>query len=586
MCIVSNWVRIITCALMPSWLGIRHPHLSSGACGLSFILIHLPLTRISANFPFVRSHSFYYDYINSFVSRKCSNFYLTMALNIRNLSPTIITLKGIERFEDPNSKQSRAIFPFGFRNDTSPAPSAPKLSEHAQSFNHEELNISLSPFESYTLHPKKLPNDIKNPLSTTAIRLTISTQNEQGHRLDINPTHTQKTSRPFTPLATNPSTTYTGLYLPSLPIPHLAVHTNNSISLPTWMSQLPSTLPLSALSIPGTHNSHTTYRALPSVRCQLHPLSTQLENGIRFLDIRVQPVHATDISKKDLYLVHGAFPVSLTGPKYLAPLLETCYAFLRANPRESILISLKREGIGSSTDPHLAQILETHYITPNAEFWYTEPKMPYLGAARGKLVLLRRYHTSSDSAPTPTSISTNIGIDATPWPYNPANALLPTPSPLALQDWCDVLSPTQIPQKQIYIHEHLARAAETTAFVPGVNTDATNPVPPAPLHLNFCSGSNFFNVGCWPERIAGIVNRGVEEWLCGKHHLEEDNEGDSSIQVGESKIRRKKDVGDGGTGVLIMDCVGEGGDWDLVRLVVGMNMGVLARMKGEEEVNH
>ena len=93
------------------------------------------------------------------------------------------------------------------------------------------------------------------------------------------------------------------------------------------MASLPPTLPLSALSIPGTHNSHTYYRALPSVRCQTASIKSQLENGIRFLDIRVQPVHASDASKKDLYLVHGAFPVSLTGPKYLDPVLRICYEF-------------------------------------------------------------------------------------------------------------------------------------------------------------------------------------------------------------------------------------------------------------------
>jgi 1-phosphatidylinositol phosphodiesterase len=30
-----------------------------------------------------------------------------------------------------------------------------------------------------------------------------------------------------------------------------------------------------------------------------------------------------------------------------------------------------------------------------------------------------------------------------------------------------------------------------------------------------------------------------------------------------------------------MDCVGENGDWELVRLVVGMNMGVLLKFGAE-----
>jgi 1-phosphatidylinositol phosphodiesterase len=31
---------------------------------------------------------------------------------------------------------------------------------------------------------------------------------------------------------------------------------------------------------------------------------------------------------------------------------------------------------------------------------------------------------------------------------------------------------------------------------------------------------------------------------------------------------------------VVMDFVGEGGDWDMVRLVVGMNMGVLMKVDG------
>ena len=72
----------------------------------------------------------------------------------------------------------------------------------------------------------------------------------------------------------------------------------------------------------------------------------------------------------------------------------------------------------------------------------------------------------------------------------------------------------------------------------------------------------------------------MEEWLCVGHHVEE---GWSSTKHPErldgrsgDGVRRRKE-GDGGTGVVVMDCVGEGGDWDLVRLAIGMNMGVLEK---------
>ncbi|PSN72874.1 PLC-like phosphodiesterase [Corynespora cassiicola Philippines] len=509
-------------------------------------------------------------------------------LIVRNLSSTPIILRGVERFADPNSRQSKkpSAFSFASNDTTSLAPSAPTLGEHAQTFNHQDLGITLSSFESYTLKPPSLPDASHDDNATTTIRLIIETPECERYRIDANPTYTQKSSHPFIPLTPSPSTSYTALYHPAEPIPHLTIHTSHLHNQAQWMSTLPSDLPLSALSIPGTHNSHTYYRALPSVRCQVVSVKAQLENGIRFLDIRLQPSHATDVEKKSLYLVHGAFPVSLTGTKYFEPVLQACYDFLDKNPGETILISLKREGVGSATDEHLSSILHKHYISPHSDKWYTESGIPYLGDVRGKLVLVRRYNLD-DSLGGGAGDDKNYGLDATAWPYNCTNA---PHGPFCVQDFCEVLHPASIAQKLQYSNEHLVRAAECTAFIPGVNTDAENPVPAGPLHLNFLSGSNFWRVGCWPDRIAKVVNRGMEEWLCMGHHLAEplsspaepgrtNTDETDDFGGGEAVVRRAKS-GDGGTGVVVMDYVGEGGDWDIVKIIIGMNMGVLSKMKG------
>lgn len=97
-----------------------------------------------------------------------------------------------------------------------------------------------------------------------------------------------------------------------------------------------------------------------------------------------------------------------------------------------------------------------------------------------------------------------------------------------------------------------------------------------------------------------MVNRGVEEWICTGHHLalpvgdpqepgrsslgvdeDGDDAGDGVAGIAEDGVRRVKE-GDGGSGVVVMDMVGEGGDWDLVRLVVGLNMGVLNKVRAGE----
>ncbi|KAF2266922.1 1-phosphatidylinositol phosphodiesterase precursor [Lojkania enalia] len=518
---------------------------------------------------------------------------MSQPLTVRNLTAATIYLNCIETFEDLNLPQSRAsTFTFASGNTTSTTPCSPQLGRHAQSFDQRYIKIELRPFESYTLGAQGNNPDEEiqsSILLTKTLRLTVEILGGERYRIDTNPMYTQKAAQSVIPLTPNPATVLGALFHPAKPASHLTIHTSHSHDLSKWMSYLPSTLPLSALSIPGTHNSHAHYRALPSVRCQVVPVQSQLENGIRFLDIRVQPSHATDASKKDLYLVHGAFPISLTGTKYLEPILETCYEFLAQNPGETILISLKREGVGNSTDELLSQILERHYVSPNRSRWYTGDKIPYLGDVRGKLILVRRYmlddKVKRQSEDGNGDSDSGYGLDATEWPYNSTHAIH---GPFCVQDFCEVLHPSSITDKLKYSNEHLVRSAQCTAFIPGVNTDVKNPVPSGPLYLNFLSGSNFWRIGCWPGSIAKVVNRGIEEWICMGHHL--DRPIDTPAEPGKMKdggggenglgnVVRKANQGDGCTGVVVMDCVGEGGDWDLVKLIVGMNMGVA--MKAE-----
>ena len=295
--------------------------------------------------------------------------------SVRNLSSTPISVKRIETFLDLSSLQSKSSgYLFISNNTTAAVPTSPSLGQHSRNYTHQDVDITLNPFESYPLEQERQDDARDGTAAPSAIlRLTLETLSGERYRIDIHPSYTQKSTRALTPLCSSPSTSYIALFHPSRPTPHLTIHSNHRIKYDKWMAGIPDMMPLSALSIPGTHNSHTHYRALPSVRCQHVDVKTQLDNGIRFLDIRLQPVHATDTTKKDLYLVHGAFPVSLTGPKYFEPVLETCYDFLVAHPSETILISLKREGIGNATDEHLAHILDKHYITPHSSKWYTAP---------------------------------------------------------------------------------------------------------------------------------------------------------------------------------------------------------------------
>lgn len=467
-------------------------------------------------------------------------------LTIRNLTSTPLELKLIERYEAPGTTKAKGLGKLTHNVTTLVSPSSKKLAENAQSFARQDVNVRIDPFRSHTT---EIQASEREPSET--LRLTFETDG-QRYRIDT-PSHTCA-SQALTPLVPDPKRQYTAIFFKEAS--HLSIF--SSANLQCWMRELSDGTPLSGLSIPGTHNSPTHHRALPSVRCQAVSPKEQLDNGVRFFDIRVQPEHPDNPSKDGLILVHGVFPVSLTGSKHLRGLINDVHDFLKRNPSETVIVSLKREGTGNSTDEQLSMILHDHYANEDPNWWYTEPRIPKLGEVRGKLVLLRRF-CIDDRLKTEHN-GTGWGLEAENWAYNTPDD---THGLVRVQDFCEVLETENIEIKTKYAMEHLARAAECVAPLPGITTDAVNPVPPGPLYLNFLSASNFWKVGCWPEKIAAKLNPAIVEHLCTKHHCDAGH-------------------GDGSTGVVVCDWVGEDGDWDLVRCIVGMNSYLEMREKKEE----
>ncbi|PFH59246.1 hypothetical protein XA68_12617 [Ophiocordyceps unilateralis] len=339
----------------------------------------------------------------------------------------------------------------------------------------------------------------------------------------------------------------TVVYLPAAAV--LAIL--SSANLDSWMRDLYDDWPLTLLSIPGTHNSPTCYKALPSVRCQAVGIPDQLRNGIRFLDVRV----SANPDDTVLTLVHSLFPVSLTGSKYLEHLLDDVYRFLESNPSEAILLSIKREGTGKATDGQMAKHLKHAYVDKRRERWWTEPKIPTLGQVRGKIVIIRRFSLDDDMRNACWD-GRGWAIDAQEWPDNCEDGAGGNGC-FRIQDFYEVSESQNIEKKIAYSHSQLERAAEQMFSLAGMPLHEPNdPVPP--FFVNFLSASNFFNASCWPERIAAKVNPAAIEYLCVKHGEE---------GMGPQKLK----VGFAGTGIVVTDWVGANDDWDLIRCIVGMN---------------
>ncbi|KAG0649917.1 1-phosphatidylinositol phosphodiesterase [Hyphodiscus hymeniophilus] len=482
------------------------------------------------------------------------------ALTIRNLTLNPIELKLVERFEEPktvdNGFVSLANITRTFTGimNRSTGPTSPQLALHAETFTHQDISVLIGALET-----KK--TDIQPNLGEV-LRLTFEVDG-QRYRVDT-PTHSSR-STVLTPLSPNPRFEFTAIHLPSPS--YLALYSSSNLN--SWMSKLRNETPLSALSIPGTHNSPTHHTALPSVRCQAVSVREQLDNGIRFLDIRVQPEKPSDPTKDGLILVHSAFPVSLTGTKYLRGLMDHIFAFLDANPSETVIVSLKREGIGKSTDQHLSKILHEHYAD-DPRRWFTENRIPTLGEVRKRVIVIRRF--ALDDSLKGENNGTGWCIDAESWPDNCADGLCSS-GEIRVQDFYEVAEHTNIEKKIGFSTDHLAKAAQAVCPLPGDLKNAEKQAVKFPFFINFLSASNFWRSNCWPDRIAAKVNPAIVHHLCIRHN---DSGALWNPEMGDERMA----VGDGSTGIVVCDWVGYDGDWDLVRCIVGMN----AKLEQREEM--
>lgn len=458
-------------------------------------------------------------------------------LTIRNLTIHPLELVKVERFEAQKvqtgnavSNMTGAITGFFNATDNSSHHIVPqKGNPHDKRDVH---GVRIDPFKAH-----KTDVRTADPAGREVIRLTFK---ESGKHYETDVPSPSRRSALMKKLDGG-NHDLTVVYVPTGAT--LAVF--SSAGLNAWMRELKDDWPVSVLSIPGTHNSPTCHTALPSVRCQAVGVKEQLENGVRFLDIRV----SADPNNDALTLVHSVFPIALTGNRYFADMLDVIYRFLDDNPSETVLMSIKREGIGKGSDEQLSKYLKASYVDKKRDRWWTEPKVPKLGQARGRIVIVRRF--GLDPELRKCWDGRGYGIDAQAWPDNCEDGKVGD-GHIRVQDFYEITESTNIERKIDYSRGQLERAAEQH-FKPG---HGDGPTPP--MFVNFLSASNFFNASCWPERIAAKVNPAVVEYLCLRH-------------AENGKGPKKLKVGSGGTGIVVTDWVGANDDWDLIRCIVGMN---------------
>lgn len=153
------------------------------------------------------------------------------------------------------------------------------------------------------------------------------------------------------------------------------------------LTQLRDDIYISELNIAGTHDSATAYVSMENTaRCQEKTIAAQLEIGVRLLDIR--------LNKKgdEFYLIHSLADCYSDKEKSVkltfGEVLSVCKSFLRDNPGETLILSIKQDrGIMSRW---FFPAFYNKYIRDDESFWYLENRVPTLGECRGKMVLMRR----------------------------------------------------------------------------------------------------------------------------------------------------------------------------------------------------
>lgn len=259
-----------------------------------------------------------------------------------------------------------------------------------------------------------------------------------------------------------------------------------------WMQKVDDQKYISELTIPGTHDSGSFGIKCHTVsifaKCQKKNIEEQLEEGCRFLDIRLFQ------KGEDLSVYHGSVDCNLDFNK----VMDDCVTFLKDHHSETILMSVKKEGedkpIGTFMQTFLKYIQQDKY----KNYWNLTTRLPRLNEARGKIILLRRFNC--DTGEQPIGLDTSFE-DNTTFCHDMGNNEF---------FYCEDLYKSTFRKKKNAIAEHI----DSTKKNAGIQSNKNN------LFMTFTSGYHIiptpkvraYRTNCWLEknldedgRIMGII---------------------------------------------------------------------------------
>ncbi len=146
-----------------------------------------------------------------------------------------------------------------------------------------------------------------------------------------------------------------------------------AVSAWNWVEGQDNTKLLSEISIPGTHDSGARYEPIAgTAKCQNLTISDQLNNGIRFLDIRCRHIDNA------FAIHHGSIYQHLN----FDDVLNACFGFMGSHPGETIIMSVKEEYNSANISRSFEETFLAYY-RKNPSGWYLGESVPALGDVRG-----------------------------------------------------------------------------------------------------------------------------------------------------------------------------------------------------------
>ena len=201
-----------------------------------------------------------------------------------------------------------------------------------------------------------------------------------------------------------------------------------NIKAQDWMSFIKDETFLSAITIPGTHDSAAYTMSWPFVATQKLSIVQQLDAGIRYFDFRC------GVRNDIVEMVHGVTYLGLT----LERVLDGMYKWLEIHPSEALIIQIKKDHKEQKSNVHFANAI-FQVLSKRSELWRTANTTSCIGDLRGRIQLFRRFVGHNLQA---------YGIDVTEWQDNPQDPfMIYTGSgvELTIQDHYAFPEPTPLP---------------------------------------------------------------------------------------------------------------------------------------------